>query len=528
MAARQFIVQKGSGPNLFVYSHLFETPEVKKRVAETTSDAVVIEFWGAGTAAYKTVLPAYGGWEKYLDTVAKSSGRERFERVTLTTWSAGSQLAKSVCRSAPRVWPDAIVSLDGIYGSKPPGSKPGDGNVIFDPETKALAEYALAAARGEKILVLLHSDISTPYGSSGECAQLIRRYVEDILDQEMVDDESVTAAELDGHQFREALVLGNFHLLSFPGRDAKEHMREAHLYDEVWTRWIPWMTPPTKAAPATSPTVVLPPPPPAVGVPAGLRVGDKGEEVKAWQAFLYGLGFTHLKIDGDFGPKTESATKAFERDQGLVADGVVDGDCLARARAVGYGAKPPAELEHAGDASWPPPPVGFAPITGNRERAALWGHFDFRPAPTPQFPEGVTILGEWARNNIVTVDLPQLKGVLAAPSNCKVPFHRLGAERLRELFAEWEKRGMQRLLQSWGGSWAPRFIKGSRTTLSNHAWAAAFDINVAWNPLGARPALVGQFGSVRELAAVAGELGWGWGGWYVHRVDGMHFELPRP
>jgi len=48
-----------------------------------------------------------------------------------------------------------------------------------------------------------------------------------------------------------------------------------------------------------------------------LKKGSKGEEVKNLQK---ALGIT---VDGDFGPKTETAVKEFQKSKGLVADGVV-------------------------------------------------------------------------------------------------------------------------------------------------------------------------------------------------------------
>jgi hypothetical protein len=50
----------------------------------------------------------------------------------------------------------------------------------------------------------------------------------------------------------------------------------------------------------------------------------RGSDVKDWQRILHGAG--HLPkagIDGEFGPKTETATKAFQRKIGVEADGVV-------------------------------------------------------------------------------------------------------------------------------------------------------------------------------------------------------------
>ena len=69
-------------------------------------------------------------------------------------------------------------------------------------------------------------------------------------------------------------------------------------------------------------------------------------------------------------------------------------------------------------------------------------------------------------------------------------------------------------------------VRGSRQTLSNHAFGSAFDINAAWNGLGVIPPLVGQKGSVRELVALANENGFYWGGHFPRR-DGMHFEIAK-
>lgn len=53
-----------------------------------------------------------------------------------------------------------------------------------------------------------------------------------------------------------------------------------------------------------------------------LRLGSKGDEVRSIQNMLVGIGKT-IDVDGDFGPKTEAAVKAFQAGQGLDADGIV-------------------------------------------------------------------------------------------------------------------------------------------------------------------------------------------------------------
>jgi peptidoglycan hydrolase-like protein with peptidoglycan-binding domain len=54
-----------------------------------------------------------------------------------------------------------------------------------------------------------------------------------------------------------------------------------------------------------------------------LKRGSRGQEVNAWQAFLRSQGYTSIVVDGDFGPATEDATRAWQRSRGLGADGVV-------------------------------------------------------------------------------------------------------------------------------------------------------------------------------------------------------------
>lgn len=54
-----------------------------------------------------------------------------------------------------------------------------------------------------------------------------------------------------------------------------------------------------------------------------LRKGDEGEAVRLMQTYLDQLGYDlgSAGKDGDFGPKTEEALKAFQRDNNLTADG---------------------------------------------------------------------------------------------------------------------------------------------------------------------------------------------------------------
>lgn len=62
----------------------------------------------------------------------------------------------------------------------------------------------------------------------------------------------------------------------------------------------------------------------ASGLPI-LRPGMRGSQVVKLQERLSNLGFLKTGVDGDFGPVTEQAVKAFQKRYGLEPDGVVGG-----------------------------------------------------------------------------------------------------------------------------------------------------------------------------------------------------------
>ena len=98
------------------------------------------------------------------------------------------------------------------------------------------------------------------------------------------------------------------------------------------------------------------------------------------------------------------------------------------------------------------------------------------------------------------------------------------------MFAGWEQAGLLDRVITWNGAFNPRFVRGSKSILSNHSWASAIDINAQWNGLGTRGALVGERGCVRELVNIAYDNGFFWAGFWGYtgaRSDPMHFELYR-
>ena len=266
-----------------------------------------------------------------------------------------------------------------------------------------------------------------------------------------------------------------------------------------------------------------------------LKVGSRGADVRRWQLFLIGQGFALGAVDGEFGAATERGTIGFQARHRLFADGVAGLKTVGQAMVLGFDnglVKPiaaSATRQNAPreSASWPPRPADLKPLTSTLSRQKLFGAFRFVADPVAGNAENIRIIGDWEEREIVRVEVPQLRGISGAPTSGKIRFHRAAAPQLLALWRAWEEAGLLRLLLSWDGSFVPRFVRGSRSRLSNHAFGSAFDINASFNNLGTRPALVGRIGSVRELVPLANQHGFFWGGHYNGRADGMHFEIAR-
>jgi hypothetical protein len=252
-----------------------------------------------------------------------------------------------------------------------------------------------------------------------------------------------------------------------------------------------------------------------------IKITSQGDDVARWQFFLRGLGLYENEVTGVFDEATKNASIAFQKQSGLQPDGVVGNKTYGAAMQHGFSGIEDNRTDKTG-AAFPPKP-SFDPLLTNEQRQQLFGTFTFVSDPIPGNPENIRVTNNWANDNITIVHIPQLVSI---KGNDRMQFHKRAANQLVKLWSDWEQAGLLHLVLTWDGSYVPRFIRGSRTTLSNHSFGTAFDINVQWNQLGAEPALVGQKGSVRELVPIANDNGFYWGG-HFKRLDGMHFEIAK-
>lgn len=272
-----------------------------------------------------------------------------------------------------------------------------------------------------------------------------------------------------------------------------------------------------------------------------LRHGDTGPFVEQVQQRLIAMG---LRLDpkgvtGVFDDLTDQRVKQFQQLHGLDPDGRV-GKLTWAQFDIEEAKRDPDAIDDTPEPSSDPPPAvepqrpPFQPLLGNAARAAAFGAFKYKATPTAVNPEAIKYLDDWPDKNIVTVHVPQTARIPGfehegktygrGPRSGLLQVHRLVREPLVRLWQAWQDAGLLHLVISWDGLWAPRFIRGSQSVLSNHAWATAFDINARWNPLGSRGAPHGERGSVYELIPLATKHGFFNGLFFNRRPDPMHFE----
>lgn len=132
-----------------------------------------------------------------------------------------------------------------------------------------------------------------------------------------------------------------------------------------------------------------------------LRVGSSGQNVLTLQQKLREAGFSPGPLDGDFGPLTDRAVRAFQRARGLDVDGIA-GPATAGALGLSGFDAPPPRVDGTSPAV--PPPNGTGTRTtqeflwnalGQQGKAYVYGAETRISDPNPQAFD-CSELVEWA------------------------------------------------------------------------------------------------------------------------------------
>jgi hypothetical protein len=233
-----------------------------------------------------------------------------------------------------------------------------------------------------------------------------------------------------------------------------------------------------------------------------LKKGMHNENIRRLQRRLLELGYDVRAIDGAFGPRTERAVMAFQRERRLSVDGIVGNETWG------------ALFEES-------PPVAVETLDGPPPYSQCFEIFDdFR-------------LAGWQEQYLVRCDLSAYEddlrhlyfGWLDQDDKAFVHSnwfgfvcHRLVAPRFQAAFGKIVERNLHASLKTFDGCFSPRFMRGS-DTWSTHSWAIAIDLDARWNRFGQT-----TFQMSEEVAQCFEQEGFIWGGRWQGRPDAMHFQ----
>ncbi len=147
----------------------------------------------------------------------------RFGGITITFFSAGYGAVREFLKQDgvfDRI--DALIAADSIYADV---IRP-DVRVPPVKQMQDFMRFAQAAVRGEKTFVVAHSDIHTPYASTGECARLLLAAAGAKL-------EPVTGWTHRGVPISAAAHLGRFHVYAFDEDTPQIHVDILYMIDEL-------------------------------------------------------------------------------------------------------------------------------------------------------------------------------------------------------------------------------------------------------------------------------------------------------
>lgn len=148
----------------------------------------------------------------------------------------------------------------------------------------------------------------------------------------------------------------------------------------------------------------------------------------------------------------------------------------------------------------------------NAIRDQWYGPLRYISAPIPSNPESVIITNDFAKN-IISQTFPIIG---------YIQIHREAARSLQAALAEIERKGWTKKIKQFNGSWVPRYVRQSQTSLSSHSYGTSIDINADENPRDSPPTE-----DQALLAPIFEKHGWYWGDRFTRR-DPMHFEYVLP
>ena len=248
---RSFAGPAGRPVELLVPARVRDVPDVvvhfhgaawlpQQAVATSARDAVAaVVNLGAGSGAYDRAFTDPAAFDSLLAGIARETAAAaghpiRLGRVTLVGFSAGHGAIRAILREPRHLASVAgVLLLDGMHTSYvPEGTVLEKGATLDTTNLVAFAAFARAAVRGEKRLVVTHSEIFPgTFASTTETADWLLRALG-------LSRTPVLRWGPRGMQQLSEVRAGRFALLGFAGNSAPDHIDHLHAMPELLARLV--------------------------------------------------------------------------------------------------------------------------------------------------------------------------------------------------------------------------------------------------------------------------------------------------
>ena len=233
-----------------------------------------------------------------------------------------------------------------------------------------------------------------------------------------------------------------------------------------------------------------------------LKKGMQNTNIRDMQDRLNELGYDAGLADSIFGPRTERAVMAFQREKGLAIDGIVGNETW---KAL-FDTSLPVTIETLDDS----PPYGQCFDIFGDFRIAGWQEQNLRRCDLSTYKDELKHLYySWMTPDDKSFVHHNWFGFIC---------HRLVVPRFQAAFGKIVEKGLHASLRTFDGCFNPRRMRGS-DSWSTHSWAIAIDIDAPWNRFGQT-----SFEMSEEVAQCFEEEGFIWGGRWHRKPDAMHFQ----
>lgn len=157
-------VPKGTKKKAPLFLHFHGNPMIPEIAAARVGKVAVISFQlGSGSGVYGRPFTADAQLFSRIVAEAAAKSHLEFERIILTSWSAGYGAVRAILRvpeNYARV--ERVMLIDGMHASyvgDQPGTGPNNESQVVPEDVEIFATFARDAIAGKKRMIITHSEI---------------------------------------------------------------------------------------------------------------------------------------------------------------------------------------------------------------------------------------------------------------------------------------------------------------------------------------------------------------------------------